>query len=135
MKRQGKSQVTNPKLEPDGTSCCCGEVALSKPISGCRTCARVLGHGPFSLLLEIDKLFGPSASDTQRPISQQPTSGSTEPQPEVDDLRDWELLGEAGLSEIAVLIDERISPRELFLRGSQTDDPWVLRSGVEHSKN
>lgn len=130
MTRLGESQVTDPKPKADSTSCCCGDGALSKPISGCKTCARVLGHGPFSLLREIDELFGSSANDAQRPIS-----SSTEPQPEVDDLRDWELLGGASLSEIAVLIDERISPRELFLRGSHTDDPWALRSGVDASKN
>lgn len=82
MTRLGQFQVTDPELKADGTSRRC-EGALSKPISECSTCARVLGHGPFSLLWEIDKLFGPSASDAQRPIS-----GSREPQPEVDDLRD-----------------------------------------------
>lgn len=98
----------------------------SPPISECSTCARVLEHGPFSLFREIDELFGLSA--------QQPISNSTESQLEVDNLKDWEILGGASLGEIAAMIDERISPMQLFL-DSHTEDPWVLRSGVQAPNN
>lgn len=118
-------------LQGNGTRCCYGESTLtSPPISECTTCARVLGHGPFSLIREIDELFGPSACDAQRPIS-----NSTESKPEVDHLRDWEILGGASLSEIAAMIDEKVSPMQSFLLDPHTKDPWVLRSGVQASNN
>lgn len=114
------------ELQSDGTSCCCGDKALYKPISECNTCARVLEHGPFSLFQGIDRLFGSGACDTQRPTSD-PT-GSQPGNGEVDDITDWEFDGPS-FHEIAGLTGGIISSQQLFLRGPHNEDPWFLRDG------
>lgn len=123
MARLDTSQ--NLELQADGTSCCCGGRTFYRPpISECNTCARVLEHGPFSLFQEIDRLFGPGACNpTSDPTGSQPGNG------EVDDITDWEFDGPS-LREISRLSSERISSRQLFLRGSHDEDPWFLRDGA-----